>query len=73
MTQSHDQSTVILLQFSMITKEIKNFTNKVSSDITKITQAYHAAQENTGKSQKMQHHKHLQKHKTSLPHQEISK
>ena len=49
MAQSHDQSTVILQQLSMITKEFKNFTNKVSGDITKITQTYHSAQENTGK------------------------
>ena len=37
MTQSHNQSTVILQQFSMIMEELKNFTNKVSGDITKIT------------------------------------
>ena len=28
----HDQSTVILQQFNMITEESKNFTNKVSSE-----------------------------------------
>ena len=43
----HDQSTVILQQFSMITQAFRNFT--VSGDITKIMQAYTAAQENTGK------------------------
>ena len=45
----HDQSTVILKQFSMITQELRNFTDKVSDDITKTTQACIAAQENTGK------------------------
>ena len=49
MTQSHDQSTVILQQFTIVTKELKHFTNKVFGDITKITQAYYKAQENTGK------------------------
>ena len=44
----HNQSTVIL-QFSMITQELQNFTGKMSTDINKITQAYTAAQENTGK------------------------
>ena len=33
----------------MITQELKNFTEKLSSDITKNTQAYTTAQENTGK------------------------
>ena len=33
----------------MITEELKNFTNKVSGNITKITQEYDTAQENTGK------------------------
>ena len=33
----------------MITKELKKFTDKVSSDITNITQVYSTAQENTGK------------------------
>ena len=45
MAQSHNQSIIILQQFSMITQELKNFTNKVSGDITKITQAYTTAQE----------------------------
>ena len=49
MTQSHDKSTIILQQFSMMTKELKYFTNKVSSDIMKITQGYNTAQEKTGK------------------------
>ena len=49
MTQSHNQSSIILQQFSMITEELKNFTNKVSSDITKITQVYNTAQEITSK------------------------
>ena len=35
-TQSHDQFTVILQQFSIITAELKNFTNKVPSNITKL-------------------------------------
>ena len=48
MIQSHNQSTIILQQFSMITKELINFTNKVSEDITK-TQAYNTGQENTSK------------------------
>ena len=48
-TQSQDQSTTMLQQFRIITKELKNFTNKVSSNITKIIQAYNTAQENTGK------------------------
>ena len=33
----------------MITQELTNFTNKVSSDITKITQAPTASQENMAK------------------------
>ena len=33
----------------MTTQELKKFTNKVSSDITKITQAYTTTQENMGK------------------------
>ena len=45
----HDQSTVIVQQFSMITEELRNFMNKMSGDINKITQACSAAQENTGK------------------------
>ena len=45
MTQSQDQSKVILQQFSMITEELQNFTNKVSSDITKYT----SIQYSTGK------------------------
>ena len=48
-TYPHDQSIVFLQQFSIITQEFKNFRNKVSSDITKITQEYTTAQENTGK------------------------
>ena len=40
---------VILQQFSMITQEYRNFTNKVSGHNIKITQAYNTAQENTGK------------------------
>ena len=48
-TQPHNQSTVILQQFSMITEELKSFTNKVFGDITKITQPHNAAQENKGK------------------------
>ena len=49
-TQSCNQSTVIVQLFSIITEELKNSTNKVSSDITKITQAYNTAQENTGQT-----------------------
>ena len=45
----YDQSTVILQQFSMITQELRNVTDRVSGDINKITQACTAAQENTGK------------------------
>ena len=48
-TQPRDQSTIIWKQFSMITEELKDFTNKVSGDITKIIQAYNTAQENTDK------------------------
>ena len=44
-----DQSTIILQQFSMKTKELRNFMDKVSSDITKIMWACTTAQENTGK------------------------
>ena len=44
----YNQSTAILQQFSMIIQELRNFMAKVSSDITKITQAFTAAQENTG-------------------------
>ena len=39
----------MLQQLSMITQELKNFMDKVSGDIINITQAYTAAQENTGK------------------------
>ena len=49
MTQLHDHSTIILQQFSMISEVLKKFTNEVSGDITKITQAYNTEQENTGK------------------------
>ena len=45
----HYQSDVISQQFSMIAQELRNFTDKVSSDINKITQACKAAQENIGK------------------------
>ena len=45
----HDKSTVMLQQFSMIAQQLRNLTVKVSCDITKITQACTAAQENTGK------------------------
>ena len=48
MTWSHDQSTIIMQQFSMIIKELK-MSQKVYGGITKITQAYNTAQENTGK------------------------
>ena len=49
MTQSHYQSIIILQQFIMITEELKKIINKVSGDITKVTQAYNTVQENTGK------------------------
>ena len=45
----HDQSTVILQQFNMITQELRNFMDKVSGDIAKIRQTHTTAQENTGK------------------------
>ena len=45
----HNQSTVIIQQFSMITQVLRNFTDKVSGNINKIIQACPAAQENTGK------------------------
>ena len=45
----YDQSTVILQQFSIITQELWNFTNKVSSDLHKITQACTTAQEDTSR------------------------
>ena len=48
MAQTNDQSTTILQQFSMIAKELENFTNKVSHDITKITQVCNTSQEKTG-------------------------
>ena len=35
--QFHNQSTVILNQFSMTTQELQNFMDKVSGDINKIT------------------------------------
>ena len=57
MVQSHDQSTVFLQQFSMITQELENFTNKVSGDITKITQAYKTTQKIQVNSQKMIYHR----------------
>ena len=44
---SHNQSTVILSQFSITTQELKNFMDKVSGDLNKITQACMAAPENT--------------------------
>ena len=45
----YDQSTVILQQFSMIIHELKNFTDKVSGDITENTQACTTAKEKNGK------------------------
>ena len=45
----HNQSTVILQQFSMITQELRNFTEKLSGDINKITQKCTTTQENTCK------------------------
>ena len=45
----HDQSTVILQQFNIITQELRNVMDKVSCDFTKIMQACTTAQENTGK------------------------
>ena len=47
--QPNDQSTIILQQFSTIAKELKDFTNKVSSDITKIIQAYNTSHKKPGK------------------------
>ena len=41
----HDQSTIIQQQLSIIAQELQNFTNKVSSDLQKITQACTMAQE----------------------------
>ena len=49
MAQSHNQCTIILQQFSMITQELNYFINKMSGDITKITQACTTGKENTGK------------------------
>ena len=37
----HDQSTVFLQQFSMITQELKKFMDKVSGDITKHDTSIH--------------------------------
>ena len=48
MVQSHNQSTVILQQFSMITQELKSFTNKVPVILQKSHRHYNRAQENTG-------------------------
>ena len=45
----HDQSTVILQQFSMIMQELWNFMDKLSGDVNKIIQMHTVAQENTGK------------------------
>ena len=45
----HNQSTVILQPFSIITQELQTFTDKVSSELNKITQACTATQENTCK------------------------
>ena len=45
----HNQSTVVLQQFSMITQELRNVMDKVFGDINKITQACTSAQENTDK------------------------
>ena len=39
---------VILQQFSIITQELWNLSDKVSGDVNKITQVCTAAQENTG-------------------------
>ena len=47
--QTNDQSSVILQQFSMIAEKLKNFTNKVSGDIMKTTQAYNTSHERKGK------------------------
>ena len=45
----HNQSTVILQQFSIIAQELWNFIDKVSGDLNKITWACTTAWENTGK------------------------
>ena len=45
----NSQSTFILQQFNMIVQELRNFMEKVSSDINKISQACTAAQVKTGK------------------------
>ena len=45
----HDQTTLILQQFNMIRQELRNFMDKESSDIIKITHSCTSAQENAGK------------------------
>ena len=45
----HNQPTVILQQFSMMTRELRNFMEKVCGDIIEIMQACIVAQENAGK------------------------
>ena len=39
----HDQSTLILKEFSIITQQLQNFMDKVSGDLMKITGACIAA------------------------------
>ena len=41
----HNQSNVILQQFNMITQELRNFIDKVSGDISKITKTCISAKE----------------------------
>ena len=46
---SHDQSTVILQQFNIITQELQNVTNKLSGYLYQITWVCTMAQENTNR------------------------
>ena len=45
----HDKSMVIQQQFSIITQELQNFTNKVTSDLHKTTHACTMAHRNTSR------------------------
>ena len=47
--KSHNQSPVLLQQFSVITQELQNLTKKVSNDLNKITQACTSVQETYSK------------------------
>ena len=64
--QTYDESNVILQHFRMIAEELRNFTNKVPGDTTKITQAHNTSQVQTGKLTENAISQALTKHKIPL-------